>query len=184
MKGAEEQVTMRLSPVFSAVATDARLSPIGYSVAPVLARGVTSGVRYTYVSSAAPGEIRQAATYFWEEAPPRILERALVAGLRTRFASVSGPDVSVPQERRITATLERFEESDSGGAARAVVAFSATSVSGGKAVSSGRYCGSAPIAGAAGSDRARAFETAIVSAVDGLVQDVSGSAGMRTFSDC
>ncbi|MGE1095319.1 hypothetical protein, partial [Pseudomonas zeae] len=78
---------------------------------------------YAYVDAATPGEIRQAATLFWEEPPTTMLARALVAGLRTRFAAVTGPDLSLAADHRVVATLDRFEEVTGAGIAQAVVAF-------------------------------------------------------------
>ncbi len=62
-----------------------------------------------------------------------MLARALVAGLRTRFAAVTGPDLSLAADRRVVATLDRFEEVTGAGTAQAVVAFDVTQVAQGKA---------------------------------------------------
>lgn len=172
MKGAESNVTMRLSPRFQGGETAPAPS---FAVAPVQGRGLTSGLRYTYVDAVAPGEVRQAARYFWEEPPTRVVERAIVAGLRGRYGTVSGPELSVAADRRIVAALERFEEIGAGGAAQAHVAFGASVTAAGKLLRSGRYCGTAPIPDASGTGRARAFEQAIQSAVAALVQDVAAT---------
>lgn len=171
VKGADTPVTMRLSPSFAPASA---LVAGSIAVAPVQARGVTAAARYAYVDAAAPGEIRQAKTFFWEEAPPRLVERALVAGLRSRFATVSGPEVNVPAERRVVAVLDRFEELSAGADSRAVVAFDANMVSSGRIERTGRYCGSAPITGAGATDRARAFEAAVQTAVSALVAEATG----------
>jgi ABC-type uncharacterized transport system auxiliary subunit len=172
LKGGDAPVTMRLSPRFT-------VGPIlpapSLAVAPVQARGLSGGLRYAYVDAATPGEIRQAATLFWEEPPATMLARALVAGLRTRFAAVTGPDLSLAADRRVVATLDRFEEVTSAGAAQAVVAFDVTQVTQGKAVWAGRYCATQPIASAAGTARAAAFQGAIEQAIAAFVEDaVSG----------
>ena len=172
VKGGDEPVTMRLSPAFPA---DAQKQAGSIAVAPVQARGVTGAQRYAYVESGAPGEIRQAKSFFWEEPPPRILERALVAGLRGRYASVTGPELSLGADRRVVAVLNRFEEM-SGAEAKAIVVFDASLIADGKLARSGHYCGSAPIGGASGSARAQAFEQAMKAAVTAFVQD-SADAG-------
>jgi len=164
---ADKPVTMRLSPGFPTATPNL---PGSIAVAPVQARGVTAALRYAYIDSAAPGEIRQAASLFWEEPPPRVIERALVAGLKTRFVTVSGPAVPVPADQRIAIVLTRFEETGAGGAARAVVAFDATVVKDGKITRSGSFYGSMPIDTASATLRARAFEGAIGTAVEGVVQ--------------
>lgn len=171
VKGPDTPVTMRLSPSFTGAAPVAG----SVAVAPVQARGVNGGMRYAYVDAQAPGEIHQAATLFWEEPPPRIMERALVAGLRSRFAAVSGPELAVPADRRVVAVLTRFEEMTDGGAAQAVVGFDVSILSGGKVERSGRYCGAAPVASPSGTSRARAFETAIENAVSHFVQDMAAA---------
>ena len=172
MKGGDSPVTLRLSPRFAPAAPVAAPS---FTVAPVQARGLIGGQRYAYVDALAPGEIRQAATLFWEEAPANMLARALVAGLRSRFASVTGPDLALAADRRVVATLDRFEEVSDAGAARATVAFDVTMVAQGKPVWAGRYCAVQPIAGAAGTVRAAAFQSAVEQAVAAFVQDaVSG----------
>lgn len=172
LKGGDAPVTMRVSPRFAA----GPLQPAPtLAVAPVQARGLSGGARYAYVDAATPGEIRQAATLFWEEPPATMLARALVAGLRTRFAAVTGPDLSLAADRRIVATLDRFEEVTGAGTAQAVIAFDVTQVAQGKAVWTGRYCATQPITSAAGTARAAAFQGAIEQAVAAFVQDaVSG----------
>lgn len=166
---AERPTTLRLAP---AVPVAAALKPApSLTVAAVQARGLAGAQRYAYVAADAPAEIRQAATLFWEEPPPEVLTRALVQGLRARFAQVSGPEARLPAERRVVATLDRFEERAAGGAAQAFVGFDVVIT--GPAPMSGRYCGSAPIADASGSGRAHAFEAAIGAAVDGFVQDAA-----------
>jgi ABC-type uncharacterized transport system auxiliary subunit len=180
LKGGDAPVTMRLSPRFSP-APQIVAAP-SFVVAPVQARGLIGGQRYAYVDAAAPGEIRQAATFFWEEPPADALARALVAGLRSRFANVSGPGLPLTADRRVVALLDRFEEVSAGGSARALVAFDISQVAGGKAAMSGRYCASAPIASAAGSARAAAFQSAIEQAVATFVQDAAS--GTVTAAAC
>ncbi len=178
LKAGDSPTVMRLSPRFAA---GQRAATPSIAVAPVQARGLAGATRYAYVEAAAPGEIRQAASYFWEEAPGTVLERALVAGLRTRFATVNGPQLSIAADRRLVATIDRFEEV-TGAEARAVVAFDATMVAQGKAVWAGRACGSVPVSGADGTSRASAFTAAIEQAVGALVQDVA--AGTVSAAPC
>jgi ABC-type uncharacterized transport system auxiliary subunit len=178
LKAGDSPTVMRLSPTFAA---GQQLATPSIAVAPVQARGLAGATRYAYVDAAAAGEIRQAASYFWEEAPATVLERALVAGLRTRFTAVNGPQLSVVADRRLVATLDRFEEV-TGVEARAVVAFDATLVAQGKAIWAGRACGTAPVGGADGTSRARAFTAAMEQAVGALVQDVA--AGSVTAAAC
>lgn len=177
LKSGDRPVILRLSPQFAATVAIRPASAPSFAVAPVQARGLTGALRYAYVDAAAPGEIRQAATLFWEEPAPAVLARALVAGLRTRFAMVSGSDLALSADRRIVTVLDRFEEEAAGGQARAIVAFDVTQVAQGKAIWSGRYCATRPIATASGSARAAAFREAIEQAVAALVQDaVTGAA--------
>src|SRR5215204_4916680 len=103
-KKADSPVTMRLSPSFAAASMKL---PGSVAVSPVQARGVTAASRYAYIDASAPGEIRQAASFFWEEPPPRVLERALVAGLSARFETVTGPALALPADRRVVVTLTR-----------------------------------------------------------------------------
>lgn len=180
LKGGDEPVVMRLSPAFGASQTALAATP-SIAVAPVQARGLSGASRYAYVDAAAPGVIRQAATFFWEEAPGTVLERALVAGLRTRFQAVTGPQLSIAADRRLITVLDRFEEV-TGGQAQAVVAFDATLVAQGKALWAGRYCGTAPVAAGDGTSRARAFAAAVEMAVGALVQDVA--AGTVSAAPC
>lgn len=172
LQKADAPVTMRLSPGFSPTLPDL---PGSIAVAQVQARGITGALRYAYIDPDAPGEIHQAATLFWEESPTRVLERALITGLRTRFATVTGPAIGVLPERRVVTTLTRFEEVGAGRSARAVISFDATVVMSGKRVESGSFCGSAAIDSAAPTVRAQAFERAISAAVSGLVQRIAGS---------
>lgn len=179
VKGGDKPVTMRLSPRFAAGTPVADPS---FAVTPVQARGVTGALRYAYVDAAAPREIRQAATLFWEEPPTSVMARALVSALRSRYAQVAGPDIAISADRRIVAVIDRFEEEQTGGQVRAVVAFDVTQVSGGKAVAAGRYCATSPVTSAAGTMRAQAFETAIEQAVATFVQDVAS--GSVTAAGC
>lgn len=184
LKPGDAPVTMRLSPQFASP-TFAPGQPVAapsFTVAAVQARGLSGGMRYAYVDAAAPGEIHQAATYFWEEPPADSLARALVAGLRTRFATVTGPALALSADRRVVATLDRFEELSAAGGAQAVVAFDVTQVAQGKAIWAGRYCATRPIASAAGTVRAAAFQGAIEQAVAAFVQDVA--AGTVTAASC
>ncbi|WP_088183045.1 ABC-type transport auxiliary lipoprotein family protein [Sphingobium sp. Z007] len=184
LKPGDAPVTMRLSPSFTAGQPIAAPS---FTVAAVQARGLSGGMRYAYVDATAPGEIHQAATYFWEEPPTDSLARALVAGLRTRFATVTGPSLALAADRRVVATLDRFEELSVASGAQAVVAFDVTQVGqnqtgGGKAIWAGRYCATRPIGSAAGTVRAAAFQGAIEQAVAAFVQDVAS--GTVTAASC
>lgn len=183
LKGGDQPVTMRLSPHFAAAATTPMPGP-SFAVAQAQARGVTGALRYAYVDAAAPGEVRQAATLFWEEPPTVTLSRALVAGLRARFLTVTGPNLSLAADRRVVAVLDRFEEvtGEGAGGAQAVVAFDVTQVAGGKAVGAGRYCATRPIGSAAGTARAAAFAQAIEQAVTAFVQDAA--AGTVSTASC
>lgn len=170
VRGGDAPVTMRVDPGFAA-GTPAAGS---IAVAPVLARGLAGDRRYTYVAAAAPGELRQAARLFWEEPPPRLLERALAEALATRYAQVYATATPLPADRRVVATLIRFEEADAGAASRAVVAFDAVVTRGGRIERTGRWCATAPIADASGTTRARAFETALGAAVSAFVAERAG----------
>lgn len=183
LKPGDAPVTMRLSPRFES--GQPGVPPIAapsFTVAAVQARGLSGDRRYAYVDASAPGEIRQAATYFWEEPPADSLARAMVAGLRTRFAAVTGPSLPLAADRRVVTTLDRFEEVSAGGNAQAVVAFDVTQVAQGKAVWAGRYCATRPIGSAAGTVRAAAFQQAIEQAVATFVHDVAS--GTVTAAPC
>lgn len=165
VRGGDAPVTMRLNPGFAA-GTPAAGS---IAIAPVLARGLAGDRRYTYVAAAAPGELRQAASLFWEEPPPRVLERALAEALRTRYAQVYPVATPLPADRRVVATLVRFEEEDAGASPRAVVAFDASVTHAARIERTGRWCATAPIPDASGTTRARAFESALATAVAAFV---------------
>ena len=171
-KPADRLVTMRLSPAVP-VSETSRI-PDAITVAPVQGRGLAGATRYTYIDSATPSELRQAATLRWEESPTAVVERALTASLRTRFANVAGAAMGLPSARRVVAYLDRFEETGAGGAARATVAINVTVT--GNPLLAGRYCATAPIPSASGTDRARAFESAIVLVVARFAQDFSSGA--------
>lgn len=174
LKSAEQPVTLRLSPAIAAPRGPRIAESV--AVAPVRARGFTTHTRYAYVDPAEPAALREAQSLFWEEPPAQAVERALIEGLRGRFATVTGTGASIRTERRVNVTLTRFEE-ESGAQARAVVAFEATMLRGGTMMLAGRWCGAAPIASARPTDRARAFEAALAEAVDGFVQAGDGPAG-------
>lgn len=175
---APESVTvLRAAPRFEAAAP--ALDGV-IAVAPVMARGVAAERRYAYVDRAAPGEVKQAATLFWEEPPPRIAERALVDGLRALTGAAVGPEAAVAGERRLTARLERFEEVTGGHAAEAAVALDVTLLEAGKARLAGRYCGAATMAGSSPTQRAAAFEAALAGAITQLAADIGS--GARTPS--
>jgi ABC-type uncharacterized transport system auxiliary subunit len=180
MKEADAPVTMRLSPAF--VATVPATLTGSIAVAPVQAGGFTSGRRYVYIVANDPAQIRQAATLFWEYPPPDVMARALIDGLRTRFQTVSGPEVSLRTDSRVTVTLRRFEEVSAGGDSRALVAFDASIVKSGALVHSASFCGTAPISNASTTNRAKAFEGAIEQAVSGLVQDMAEPGATPTRS--
>lgn len=173
LKGAEQPVTLRLSP--TVVASGPRVAE-SVAVAPVRARGFTGHTRYAYVDPAEPAALREAQSLFWEEPPAQAVERALVEGLRGRFATVTGTGLSIRADRRVSAVLTRFEE-ESGPQARAVVAFEATMLRGGTMLRAGTWCAAAPIASARPTDRARAFEAALAAAVGAFVQASDGPAG-------
>lgn len=174
-KPADAPKVLRLSPSFSYPAGVAAGS---VAVAPVTAGGVVAERRYAYVDRAAPGEVRQAATLFWDEPPPRMVERAMVTGLRGWFGSVVGPETSVPTDRRVTIRVDRFEEESGGGTSTARIALDIAVVGAAerKVLLSGRYCGSAPVASAEGSDRARAFEVALADVVGRFARDLAAGA--------
>ncbi len=163
---------LRVSPRFE---TSASLG-LPIAVAPVMAQGAAADRRYAYVERAAPGEVRQAASLFWEEPPARIVQRAVVDGLSALAAPAVGPGTPVDASRRLTVQLERFEES-AGEGAEAVVVFEASLTQNRALVFSGRYCATAPIAGASPTDRARAFEAALSAAVVNLARDVKSGSG-------
>jgi ABC-type uncharacterized transport system auxiliary subunit len=179
---AEAPKVLRLSPAFAAAAAPATTPSL--SVAPVLAGGVASQRRYAYVDRTAPREVKQAASLFWDEPPARVIERALVEGLRTRFAVVTGPDMAATADQRVIVRLDRLEEQTGGGQlATAAVALDATAMATKTrtVTLTGRYCASSPIAGDAGSERAAAFERAVAEAVTRLADDLRAG---RARSGC
>lgn len=167
VRGGDAPVTMRVAPTFAEGAPAAG----SIAVAPVLARGLAGDRRYTYVTAAAPGELRQAASLFWEEPPPRLLERALADALATRYAQVYPTATPLAADRRVVATLTRFEEAEAGAAPRATVAFDASVTRNGRVERTGRWCASEPIVDATGTTRAKAFETALAAAVSAFVME-------------
>jgi ABC-type uncharacterized transport system auxiliary subunit len=173
-KAAEAPVTLRLSP--SVAVTAGPRSTESVIVAPVRARGFAGHSRYAYVNPAEPSALREAQTLFWEEPPAQAVERALVDGLRERFATVAGTGVAIRADRRVNVVLTRFEE-ESGPRARAVVAFEATMLRGARMLRAGTWCAAVPIGSARPTDRARAFEAAVAGAVAAFVQAGDGPAG-------
>jgi ABC-type uncharacterized transport system auxiliary subunit len=173
----EVQTVLRLSVRFEP--QEPRAASPSVSVAPTQARGLTAERRYAYVERDQPAVVRQAASLFWEEPPPVVVERALVDGLGARFAQVAGPQSLVQADERVTARVERFEEVTGAGLpTQAVVAFEATVVGtgGDRFGRTRRYCSAAPIASAEPSARATAFEAALSRDVEQLVQDLSTGA--------
>lgn len=183
VRGGDTPVTIRLAPMIAAplgsIASGSMVSgPMAsgsIAVAPVLARGLAGDRRYTYVEAAAPGVLRQAATFFWEEAPPRVLERALAEALGRRYPQVYAGGITLPADRRLTATLIHFEEIGAGAAPEALVGFDAVVTRAGRIERRGTHCGRAPVTDASGTGRARAFEAALSIAVGAFVQGVPGS---------
>ena len=177
----ETPTVLRLAPRFDIVAPPGGAVTV---VTPVLARGVAADRRYAYVDRGAPGEVRQAATLFWEEPPPKAVERALVEGLRATLGAAVGPGASADAAQRVSARLERFEEVTGGGAgAEAAVALDVTVVGAARdARLAGRYCAQAPIAADTPTDRARAFEAALSAAVLALAHDLRSGAARPSRS--
>ena len=175
VKSAEAPRVMRAAPVF----TPATPGTLVTSVAPVMARGTAAERRYAYIDRAAPREVLQAATLFWEEPPPRIVERALVDGLRALVGPAAGSDTTVNADQRVIARLERFEEVTGGSLpAEAAVAIDVTVMNAERHIRlTGRYCGSAPVASGEPSERATAFEAALRQAVEALARDMRSGAG-------
>ena len=178
---ADAPVTLRLSSAVAAPAT--ALDPRAVAVLPVHAGGDAAQTRYAYVDPARPGEIHQAASLFWDQPPPRLVERALVAGLRGRFVAVSGPEASLPADLREVTVLDRFEEV-SGSPGRAVVAFDVTVIAAGKLARSASYCASVPFAGAGASERASAFDAALGAAAAAFARDLTTGAMPAPAPDC
>ncbi|GGZ10117.1 ABC-type transport auxiliary lipoprotein family protein [Novosphingobium colocasiae] len=174
MGKADAPVTMRLAPAFAGDGAPVLAGSV--TVSPVRAGGALAVQRYAYVDPARPAEINQAASLFWEEPPPRLIERALVSGLRGRYAVVTGPEAPVAADMRVIAILTHFEEVSAPGVAQARVGFEASVVAGGKVVRTGSYCANAPIAGSTATDRARGFEAAVEGAVGAFVQALAKGA--------
>lgn len=177
--GPERITTLRLaSPGIAGAAVDR--SPRSIQVSPVQARGLTEGRRYVYIDAAAPADLREASTLFWEEPPAVALEHALVEALRSRFTSVAGSDMILQADERVVVRLDRFEEETSADrSARAIVAFDATAagMADRRVEFTGRYCAASPIDGAAPSTRAAAFSDAMSRAALTLAHDLaSGTA--------
>ncbi len=183
-KGPQTEVVMRVEPPVPARAAASGVGLIAFS--PVTAHGTAAERRYAYVDSAAPSEVRQAATLFWEEPPPRLVERALGPGLSARLgAQVVAADQAPGAERRLTVQVDRFEE-HAGGAASALVAVNAsvTSVNPRALLFEKRYCGSAGIPEASPSRRAAAFDAALSSVMDQVAADLARPAGTIQPSSC
>jgi ABC-type uncharacterized transport system auxiliary subunit len=170
---ADRPVVMRISPRFAGGQVALKASPI--AVAEVTVRGAAAGTRYVYVETAAPSVVRQAANLFWEEPPGRVVERALVDALALRFAMVG--TVERPAgggAARVIAQVEQFEETGAGGPRpQATVALNVAFL--GEPARQGRFCGSAAIADALPTTRARAFEQALATAVSSFAEAAAGS---------
>ena len=180
MGKADAPVTLRIAPVF---APGGRVDSRSVAVAAVDAVGEAAKARYAYVDPARPGEINQAKSLFWEEPPPRAVERAIVAGLRTRFATVTGPELAMPADIRVLTVLDRFEEV-SGEPGSAVIACEATVIEHGKVARAGKWCASAPFSGPGPSERAHAFEAALVAATTAFAQDLATGAPSSSADPC
>jgi ABC-type uncharacterized transport system auxiliary subunit len=181
MGKADTPITLRLAPRFAVM--PAQPDSRSVTVAMVQAAGDAGRARYVYIDPARPAEINGANSLFWENPPPRELERALVAGLRTRFGTVAGPDISIATDLRVLTELEQFEEV-SGVPGRAVIAFRTTVIAHGKIAQTGTYCATAPFAGPAPSDRARAFEQALTAAVTAFVQELAAGSAVSSTGSC
>lgn len=182
---AAEESTLRVDVADPAVRpTGPRGGPL--ALAPVLARGSAADRRYVYIDPASPRQVRQAATLFWEEPPPRLVERALNQGLSARLnAPVVAADQAPGAERRLSVRVDRFEE-HSGPTASAVVELDAAVVDlKQRALGFAKtYCGRAPVSGAAPSDRARAFEVALGQVLDAMAADLRRPAGAVQPGGC
>ena len=164
--------TLRVDPAPPIAAAAA--NPLRLSLAPVTASGADAGRRYVYVQASAPGEVRQAATLFWEEPPAAMVERALLRGLGARLgAPVLPTAVAAGEAQVLRVSLDRFEERD-GGDQAAVVALNAVALDAATRtpVFARRYCGTAAIGGAARSSRSAAFEIALTQVMDALAVDL------------
>lgn len=169
---AKESV-LRVDPPVPAWPARAPGPPI--ALAPIVARGAAAERRYVYLDPATPGEVRQAATLFWEEPPPRLVERALTKGLAARLGAPVLPlDQAPGAARRLTLRLDRFEEA-AGADARATVEMQAAVLADRTLLFAKRYCAAAPIAGPAPGQRAAAFEAALTRLTDALAADLSAA---------
>lgn len=180
---AETPAVLRLAPAFD---RQAALKTGSIAIAPVMSGGAVSERRLAYIDRGAPKELRQAASLFWDEPPPKLLEHALVAGLQARLSSVTGPEAGVPSDKRLVTRIQRFEEETGGGDPQAVVAFEATLIATGNRgiLLTGRYCGQAAMAGTTPNQRAEAFEKAERAAVDRLAQDIASGRSAPGPGDC
>src|SRR5690606_9057751 len=103
----DEATVLRAAPTFERTA--GVMAGPAIAVSPVQAQGAAGDRRYAYVDRAQPGVVRQAATLFWEDPPPRMLQQALIDGLTARGGKAVGPAVPVETGRRVSASLQRFE---------------------------------------------------------------------------
>jgi ABC-type uncharacterized transport system auxiliary subunit len=156
------------------------------ALAPVLARGSAADRRYVYINPAAPREVQQAATLFWEEPPPRLVERALSLGLSARLgAPVVAADQAPGAERRLSVRVDRWEEHAGPTAAAAIQLDAAVIDLKGRALGFAKsYCASAPIPSDSPSARAGAFETALGGVLDALAADLARAPAAVQPSSC
>lgn len=167
-RGADRPVLLKLDPLLPTV-TAATRKVGAVALAPVTAEGTAGQLRYAYV--AADGSLRQAATLFWDQPPPRALEAALRDALGQRIAQVRAAGEPGSSDRRVTTSLVRFEEM-SGPGARAVVELRAR-IDGLRSWS-GRWCAQAPLEGGSPGERAAAFNRASGAAIAALAADIAG----------
>lgn len=172
IKGGDRPTTLRLNPDPQPASVSKSADSV--AIVPVRGRGFAAQTRLTYIEEENPAALNQAKTLFWEEPPPKVVERALVQGLQTRFSVITGRGALRRADRRVQVTLSRFEEI-SGARARAVVAIDGSVLKDMTTMVAGHWCASVPIASRGSASRALAFSKALYEVIGRFVQAPDGA---------
>lgn len=150
-------------------------------VAPLSASDALRGRAMMIASDDRPDRLQRSHHHFWVDAPPALLQRALMDSLRA--AGVDGQVVE-PERRagpawRVTGRIERFERILAGGGGRVDVTLelSLREAAGAKRAVDGRYVESEPVSRNSADEAVAAFGRAVARAFDAFLADVE--AGLR-----
>lgn len=128
-----------------------------------------------------PDRLQRSHHHFWADAPPVLLQRALMAHLRAAGAAgeVVDPERRAGPAWRVTGRIERFERVLGGGGGRVEVALelSLRETGGAKRSVAGRYAVREPISRNSADEAVAAFGRAVAGAFDAFLAELE--AGLR-----